>query len=147
MAIRVDVFRKVGLGEIWSTSLSDDLSLSIALKKARLKVAFVPACFVASHQSTTWRDLFEFGRRQFLITRVYAPGTWFFGLFSGAYSVFGLWGGAGLAIYAAIIKDSHALLYMFVPLVFLADSAASAVAYGRSKRRCQALCFFNIIIQ
>ena len=76
MAIRVDVFRKLGLDKIWPKALSDDLSLSTAVKKAAMKVAFVPACLVASYESTNWADLFEFGRRQFLITRVYAPRTW-----------------------------------------------------------------------
>ncbi|MCJ7776912.1 MAG: glycosyltransferase family 2 protein, partial [Sedimentisphaerales bacterium] len=82
MAIRVDVFRQVGLDKIWPKALSDDLSLSYAVKKAGKKVVFVPACLVASYISTTWRELFEFGRRQFLITRVSTPGTWWFGLSS-----------------------------------------------------------------
>jgi cellulose synthase/poly-beta-1,6-N-acetylglucosamine synthase-like glycosyltransferase len=102
MAIRVDTFRQVGLDKIWSKALSDDLSLSYAVKKARKKVVFVPACLVASYISTTWRELFEFGRRQFLITRVSTPGTWWFGLFSSLYSILGLWAGAVLAIYATV---------------------------------------------
>jgi len=53
MAIRVEVFRRLGLDKIWPKSLSDDLSLSIAVKKAGLIVAFVPACLVASHEVTT----------------------------------------------------------------------------------------------
>ena len=101
MAIRVDVFRSVGLDKIWPKTLSDDLSLTYAVKKAGMKLAFVPACLVASYESTTWPELFEFGRRQFLITRISRPGTWCFGLFSSLYSVLGLWAGAGLAIYAA----------------------------------------------
>ncbi len=80
MAIRLDTFRQIGLEKIWSKALSDDLSLSYAAKKAGLKVTFVPACLVASYQATSWAELFEFGRRQFLITRISAPGTWLFGL-------------------------------------------------------------------
>lgn len=121
MAIRVDVFRKVGLDKIWPKTLSDDLSLTYAVKKAGMKLAFVPACLVASYESTTWGELFEFGRRQFLITRVSKPGTWWFGLFSSLYSVLGLWAGAGLAIYAASqfsILDSKLLTPLAVPVVF-----------------------------
>ena len=103
MAIRVEVFRKLGLDKLWPKSLSDDLSLSTAVKKVGMKVAFVPACLVASYESTTWPELFEFGRRQFLITRVYAPWTWWFGLLSSLYSVLGIWATAGVAIYAGII--------------------------------------------
>lgn len=102
MAIRVEVFREVGLDKIWPKALSDDLSLSYAIKKAGKKVVFVPACLVASYESTTWRRLFEFGRRQFLITRINAPKTWWFGLCCSLYSVLGLWGAAVLVVYAAV---------------------------------------------
>lgn len=101
MAIRTDVFREVGLDKLWPNVLSDDLSLSHAVKKAGLKIAFVPACLVASYESMTWGRLYEFARRQFLITRVYAFRTWLFGLFSSVFSILGFWGGiiiAGLAL-------------------------------------------------
>ena len=80
----------------------------IALAKvAGMRVFFVPACLVASYESTTWRQLFEFGRRQFLITRISAPRTWRFGLYSCLYSILGLWVGAGLAVYASAIGDKN----------------------------------------
>ena len=100
MAIRVDLFRRIGLDKIWATAISDDLTLSRAVKKAGLKVAFVPGCLVASYEQTTWTKLFEFVRRQFLITRITTPGTWWFGLFSSFFAVLGSWGGAVLAVYA-----------------------------------------------
>jgi len=99
MAIRTDVFRQIGLDKIWPKVLSDDLSLSCAVKKAGMKVAFVPACLVASYESMTWQELSEFARRQFLITRVYAIRTWLFGLFSSLYSILGLWGGIVIALF------------------------------------------------
>ncbi|MFQ6034927.1 MAG: glycosyltransferase [Sedimentisphaerales bacterium] len=129
MAIRVEVFRRVGLDKIWPKALSDDLSLSYAVKKAGLKVTFVPACLVASYESTTWRKLFEFGRRQFLITRVCRPWTWWFGLCSSIYSILGLWGGAGVAVYTAT-KDfefSAVLLFTAVPIVFFAGQLVRAI--------------------
>jgi len=131
MAIRVDTFRKLGLDKIWPKALSDDLSLSCAVKKAGLKVAFVPACLVASHESTTWRQLFEFGRRQFLITRVSAPKTWWFGLFSSLYSVLGIWGAAGLAIYAAKIQDKNLPIFAAVPVVFFVNQLIRAILRQR----------------
>jgi len=127
MAIRVDVFRSVGLDKIWPRASSDDLSLSVSVKKAGLKVAFVPACLVASYESTTWRELFEFGRRQFVITRVSAPGTWWFGLFSSLYSVLGLWAGAGLALYAAETSEKNLPIFVAVPILFFAGQMARAV--------------------
>lgn len=126
MAIRVDVFRRLGIDKIWPKALSDDLSVSTAVKRAGMKVAFVPACLVASYESTTWPELFEFGRRQFLITRVYAPRTWWFGLLSTLYSVLGLWATAAVAIYAAIIGHEHVNLFASVPIVFYANQLGRA---------------------
>jgi len=127
MAIRVEAFRKLGLDKIWPKALSDDLSLSIAVKKAGLIVAFVPACLVASHEVTTWRKLFEFTRRQFLITRVSAPKTWWFGLLSSLYSISGIWAGAGLAIYAGKIQNENLPLYAAVPVVFFVSQLIRAI--------------------
>jgi ceramide glucosyltransferase len=131
MAIRVDVFRKLGLDKIWPKTLSDDLSLSNAVKKAGLIVAFVPACLAASHEVTTWRELLEFARRQFLITRVSAPKTWWFGLLSGLYSVLGIWAAAGLAIYAGAIQHEHLLLFAAVPIVFSVGQLVRAILRQR----------------
>ena len=135
MAIRVEVFRELGLDKIWPKSLSDDLSLSTAVKKVGMKVAFAPACLVASYESTTWPELFEFGRRQFLITRVYAPRTWWFGLLSSLYSVLGIWATAAVAIYAATIGHEHVRLFASVPVVFFANQLGRAVIRQTTARK------------
>jgi cellulose synthase/poly-beta-1,6-N-acetylglucosamine synthase-like glycosyltransferase len=75
MAVRAADFRRLGLPNLWKNTLSDDLSLSQTVKKAGMTVMFVPHCLVASYEATTWPQLYEFCRRQFLITRVYAPLT------------------------------------------------------------------------
>jgi len=131
MAIRAEDFRRLGLDKIWPNVLSDDLSLSRAVKKAGMKVAFVPACLAASHTATTWRGLLEFGRRQFLITRVNAPGTWWFGLLSSLYSILGLWGGAGLAIYTANTAHEHLSLFAAVPAAFFITQLGQAILRQR----------------
>lgn len=135
MAIRVDVFRKVGLDKIWPKTLSDDLSLTYAVKKAGMKLAFVPACLVASYESTTWGELFEFGRRQFLITRVSKPGTWWFGLLSSLYSVLGLWATIALAIYAGTTKDVNLILFIIVPIVFFEGQVIRAMLRQKMARQ------------
>jgi cellulose synthase/poly-beta-1,6-N-acetylglucosamine synthase-like glycosyltransferase len=127
MAIRADVFRRVGLDKIWSKAFSDDLSLTRALKKAGMRIAFVPACLAPSYQSSTWRQLFEFGRRQFLITRVNAPWAWCFALCSNLCSALGLWVTTGLAIYAAIIQAKNLPLFVAVPIIFFASQLIQAV--------------------
>jgi len=127
MAIRVETFRQLGLDKIWPKTLSDDASIGSAVKKAGMKVAFVPACLVASHASVSWRELFEFGRRQFLITRIYAPRTWWLGVFGSLYSVLCLWATAAIAIYAATLEDKNLLLFAAVPVVFFASQLLQAI--------------------
>ena len=100
MAIRVDIFRQIELDKIWAKAISDDLTLSRAVKDAGLQIAFAPACLVASYEHTTWAKLFEFARRQFLITRITTPGTWWFGLSCSLFAVLGFWGGVVLAVCA-----------------------------------------------
>lgn len=131
MAIRTDVFKKIGLERIWPTALSDDLCLTYAVKKAGMKIAFVPACLSASYEKMGWRQLFEFGRRQFLITRISAAGLWWFGLLASLYSVLGLWATAVLAVYAVNIQAEHLLLYTLVPIVFFAGQFSRAVLRQR----------------
>jgi len=135
MAIRVDVFRKLGLDQIWPKVLSDDLSLSCAVKKAGLKVVFVPACLVASFERATWRSLFEFSRRQFLITRVSAPKIWWIGLLSSLYSVLGTWGAAGLAVYAAAIQHKSLPMFVAVPVVFFTSQLVRVILRQRMARQ------------
>ena len=135
MAIRVDVFRKLGLDKIWPKVLSDDLSLSSAVKKAGLKVAFVPACLVASYERATWRSLFEFSRRQFLITRLSTPKIWWIGLLSSFYSVLGTWATAGLAIYAATIQHKDLPVFVAVPVVFFVGQLVRVILRQRMARK------------
>jgi len=127
MAVRVDTFESLGIEEIWKKAISDDLTLSRAARKAGKRIIFVPACFVASYEKITWRGFLEFGRRQFLITRVTLPGTWWFGVLSGFFSVFGFW---GLAIIAAIVGFSGSgcwLLFAVCSAIFLACQELRAV--------------------
>jgi ceramide glucosyltransferase len=131
MAIRVETFRQLQLDKLWATAVSDDLCLSSAVKKAKLKIIYVPACLVASHEHTTWAKLFEFVRRQFLITRVSTPGVWWFAVFCMVYSLAGLWGGAAVAVYGAVSGQPYALFYASVPILFFAGQLIRAVLRQR----------------
>jgi cellulose synthase/poly-beta-1,6-N-acetylglucosamine synthase-like glycosyltransferase len=127
MALRVKSFHELRIDKIWSHTISDDLSLSYAIKKAGLKVAFVPVALAASYEKTTWAKLFEFGRRQFLITRVTAAKTWWLGLFFSTFSVLGLWGGTALALYALARGEKYLPVFVAVPAVFLLTQITRAV--------------------
>lgn len=127
MAISREMFEKTNLPQIWKNAISDDLSLSLAVKKAGKKVIFAPACLVASYEFTTWLSLIEFARRQFLITRVTMPWTWFFALFSSFFALFGVWFAGAIAIWAHTIGKPNFALYASIPILFLTTQFIRAV--------------------
>ncbi|MFA5424698.1 MAG: glycosyltransferase family 2 protein [Phycisphaerae bacterium] len=126
MAVRLEIFRRLDMFKVWKTALSDDLSLGEAAKKARLQVAFVPACMVPSFEDTTWTRGFEFVRRQFLITKVFSPGTWWFAIFAMTSSVVTTWGTIAVAIYAVAAGSAHLWFYIMVPSAAVASQFARA---------------------
>jgi ceramide glucosyltransferase len=127
MAMRLGDFRRLNLPQIWRKTLTDDLSVSGAVTKAGMKVTFVPSCLAASHETTTWPRLFEFARRQFLITRVYSPGAWWLGLASSIGSVLGLWSLAALAIHAWRSGAERWQLYAAAATIFFAGQVLRAI--------------------
>lgn len=127
MAITREMFEQTNLPQIWKNAISDDLSLSYAVKKAGKKVIFAPACLVASYASTTWRALFEFARRQFIITKVTMPRTWAFALFSSVFALFGVWFAGAIAIWAHVTEKPNFALYAGIPVFFLTAQFIRAV--------------------
>jgi ceramide glucosyltransferase len=131
MAIRKDLFRSLRIDDLWSRSLTDDLTLTSAVKSARLIVVFVPACIVPSHQSATWRSLWEFGRRQFVITRWYRPRTWWLAMLGALLSTLEPWTAAALAGLAAALDWTLTVWHhSFRAWPFWAASAGLLLASG-----------------
>ena len=127
MAVRRADFIRLDIPRLWARSLSDDLSLSRAVRKAGMRTRFVPACMIASYITTTWSKLWEFARRQFIITRIYAPRLWLFGLLGALFSVAGLWGGLVLTAYAVAVRPAFWLEYAAVGVVFLTCQMIRAI--------------------
>lgn len=117
MAIPVKNFRDFQIDRIWEKSLSDDLSLTAAVRRNKRKMVFVPQCMTATFEATTWKRLFEFTRRQFIITRIYAPMIWLLGLLSSVVNAVSLWGSIGLALWAQIVHNQHAGFLMIFPVI------------------------------
>ena len=118
MAIRMKDFRELGVEQIWEKALSDDLSLSRAVRRHHRKMVFVPACMIASFHTTTWKKLFEFSRRQFIITRIYSPLMWLFGLLNTALGIVTLWGSLIVAIWALRFDWAFAWVYSLLSVLF-----------------------------
>ena len=92
MAIRRDVFEKLGIREKWRGALSDDFTVTRAMNEANLPIYFVPQALIASIENCTFAGLLEFTTRQMKITRVYASKLWLLSFFgSGLFNLVLAW--------------------------------------------------------
>jgi cellulose synthase/poly-beta-1,6-N-acetylglucosamine synthase-like glycosyltransferase len=76
MAIRRDVFHELDIRGHWKDTVSDDYSLSDAVRAAGLTIAFAPGAMVACHEQLPAGRLLAWMRRQMTITRVYNARLW-----------------------------------------------------------------------
>ena len=83
-AIRREYFEQINVMEFWSGSVSDDLSLTRALRHYGLPILFAPECIVPTIFDCDASGLFEFTNRQIIITRVYESRLWLLGGFAHA---------------------------------------------------------------
>jgi cellulose synthase/poly-beta-1,6-N-acetylglucosamine synthase-like glycosyltransferase len=75
-AIRRSIFEQSGVMDEWKNSVSDDYSLTRALKRNNRSIVFIPECLTLSFVETDFKGFLEFTNRQILITRVYADNVW-----------------------------------------------------------------------
>jgi cellulose synthase/poly-beta-1,6-N-acetylglucosamine synthase-like glycosyltransferase len=76
MAMRRATFERLNISERLKGTLSDDFTVTRAMKEANLPICFVPQCLTATVEDCTFRELVEFSTRQMKITRVYAEHLW-----------------------------------------------------------------------
>lgn len=122
MAIRKEYFDKLRIADIWSNAITDDLSMSAAVKKAGFKVAFEPKCYSASRDHMTWSRMFAFVRRQFIITRVCGPKLWLLALGATVENALAFWLGLALTVWA--VSVGHPLLHLIWPVPLLVYALA-----------------------
>jgi len=75
-AIRRQTFERLNIRNLWQGTVSDDFTMTRALKAANMPIYFVPRCLTPSFENCTLRELFEFTTRQLKITRAYAAHLW-----------------------------------------------------------------------
>ena len=75
-AIRRHTFEELNIRNLWQGTVSDDFTVTRALKAAKMPIHFVPRCLTPSFEDCTVRELFEFTTRQLKITRTYAAHLW-----------------------------------------------------------------------
>ena len=82
MALRREVFCRLGMESAWATTASDDYVLTEAVRSAKLELRFAPGALVVSSDGIGARELLRWTQRQMIITRVYAPRLWALSFFA-----------------------------------------------------------------
>lgn len=132
MAIRRDVFERVGIRERWAGTLSDDFAVTRAMNEAGLPIVFVPQALTASVENCSLRELVEFTTRQMKITRVYASHLWLLSFFGS--SVFC---GVMLAAFLIVIFSRTNSVAVFSAFATLA--LVTAFSVGKAWLRLRAV--------
>jgi ceramide glucosyltransferase len=118
-AIRRERFEQSGVTDFWNGSVSDDFSMTHALRRAGLPILFAPECLVPAIFDCDSAQLVEFTNRQIVIARVYESRLWSLGglahaLYCGSILL-------GVALYFANLATGapaiHLLLLAVVPPV------------------------------
>jgi cellulose synthase/poly-beta-1,6-N-acetylglucosamine synthase-like glycosyltransferase len=97
-AIRRERFEQSNVLEFWNGSVSDDLSLTQALRRSGLPILFAPECMVPTIFDCDAAGLLEFTNRQIIITRVYESRLWVLGGFAHALYCGAILMGVGLFV-------------------------------------------------
>lgn len=103
-ALERSLLDRLDLPRCWATTASDDLTLTQVLRDAGIPIRAALRVLVPSPVSHNWRSLFAFGRRQYLLLRVYAWRHWLFAAWSLCVPVVG----AAVAANAIVAGSSAA---------------------------------------
>ena len=76
MAIKKNIFHTCDVLSYWDKALSDDMTISLAVRKRGLDIYFVPTCLVTIHEDCTFFEMMEWTNRQTIISKIYHPGLW-----------------------------------------------------------------------
>ena len=114
MAIRKETFQRCRVPEFWRGSISDDYSLSAAVRNGGLEVRFAPGALVASTDHTSAGEFSRWIQRQMIITRVYYPRLWWTAFVSHV-----IYCGAMVVCVAAAFQGRLAGEYALVALLGL----------------------------
>ncbi|MCF7957552.1 MAG: glycosyltransferase family 2 protein [Phycisphaerae bacterium] len=127
MAIRREMFHKLEIAKLWRHALSDDYTLTWAVKKAELEIVFVPSCFVASYEKSSWSEMFSFARRQFIITRVCMPKLWRLAVLGFGHFIAAFWLGFIVSLYQWHTTKVYPIYPAILPTTLLALAIFKAV--------------------
>ncbi|HLK64588.1 MAG TPA: glycosyltransferase family 2 protein [Bryobacteraceae bacterium] len=98
MALRRETFYDGHVYERWKDTVSDDYTLSAAVRAAGLTIAFAPGAITPSRDSVTAGRFFRWIRRQMVLTRAYNGSLWWPALIAHVFYC----GGMAASVVASI---------------------------------------------
>ncbi|MCU1342399.1 MAG: hypothetical protein JWN92_1822 [Candidatus Acidoferrum typicum] len=107
-AIRSERFEQAGVMEYWNGSVSDDLSLTAALRRMGAPIIYAPECIVPTLFDCDAAGLLEFTNRQIIILRVYESRLWTLGGFAHLLYCGAVLSGVGL-YFSELIQGAPAI--------------------------------------
>lgn len=130
MAILRQTFEDCAVIErYWKGSVSDDGGLTAAMHDAQRGIAFVPACLLPSYHNFTPAHLWEFVLRQCVITRIYLPVLYRWGIGVASLDGLSFWGGLAYSIARSAQGDPPWLLIALLGFIYLASCLAGRERY------------------
>ncbi len=129
MAILKKDFYDCKIDEIWQGALSDDYSLTWAVKHyTNRRIYFMPQCLLPSFEKTTWTNLFSFAKRQLVITRCCMNYLWWMVLIAFSLYLISFWGGLAAVIFMVFNGNEHWLSAAILPAAIYISGVAKAIA-------------------
>lgn len=128
MAIRAETLQRIAISQVWSSAVSDDLTLNSALRKKGYRIAFLPQCTVATFDHTSSRDFLKWATRQTTLTKVLNRGLWNY-----AMAAFGFFNFAFILGVICLVLGELVTPTWFIPSALL--FTPSALGILRSAKR------------
>ncbi|MBP84191.1 MAG: hypothetical protein CMO61_10150 [Verrucomicrobiales bacterium] len=116
VAIERETFEELRVPDRFSRVLSDDLTLNSLVKRSGRTIGFVRSLIVPSPVQFTWRELFNFGSRQYFMVKFYSIK-----LYLSAYEVTGLYLAGFISSIIAITFFNNPLAWFPLGAVMLSD--------------------------
>jgi hypothetical protein len=123
MAIRREVFDRLGVRDKWKGTVSDDFVLARVVREAGLAIRFVPQALTASLENCTLAETLEFTTRQMKLTRVYSPALWKMSYFGS-----GLFNAVMIAAFAITVFERNDKFAVAAAISTLAAVSAFSIA-------------------
>jgi glycosyltransferase involved in cell wall biosynthesis len=117
MAIRKELFYEIRVPDFWRNAVSDDYTLTAAVRAAGLTIAYAPGALTPGPEHISCGNFFQWIRRQLMLTRVYNLRIWWPGLLTHVFYCGGMAAsiaasarGSRLAEWALIAQLSPGML-------------------------------------